>query len=122
MSALRTVSQMLLAAVFISGGSNTFMNPDGRAKKVEAAGVPMAREATMLNGAAMAVAGTALALDITPKLAALVLLGSLIPTTLVGHPFWQESDPALRANHQIHFLKNLAIMGGLLALLTAKDK
>lgn len=119
---IKALGHFLLGLVFISGGSNTFINPDGRAEKVAAAGIPQARQATILNGAVMMVGGTLLSLNILPKFAALVLLGSLIPTTFVGHPFWKEETPAGRATHQTHFLKNLAIMGALLVVLTEKNE
>jgi putative oxidoreductase len=121
-SMIRSLSHFLLALVFISGGSSVFINPDKRAERVAAAGIPQPREATMLNGAIMTIAGTMLALDLAPKLAALALLGTLIPTTVVGHPFWKETTPAERASHQTQFLKNLAIMGGLLAVLAEKNE
>ncbi len=120
MSLVKTLGHSLLSAMFISGGWNAFVNPDGRAQKVEQAGIPLARQATILNGAAMTLAGSALALDIAPKLASLVLIGTLIPTTYVGHPFWQEDAPANRAGQQVHFLKNLAMIGGLLIVLQEK--
>ena len=122
MAMVKSLGRMLLAGVFISGGANTFTNPDQRAVKVAKAGIPQAREATILNGATMVVAGTALALGIAPRLAAAVLAASLIPTTFVGHPFWQEESPANRAGQQIHFLKNLAILGGLLFVIADKDQ
>ena len=122
MAMVKSLGRMLLAGVFISGGANTFTNPDQRAVKVAKAGIPQAREATILNGATMVVAGTALAMGIAPRLAATVLAASLIPTTFVGHPFWQEESPANRAGQQIHFLKNLAILGGLLFVIADKDQ
>ena len=38
----------------------------------------------------------------------------MVPTTLAGHRFWVVGDKQERAQRQIHFLKNLTIMGGLL--------
>lgn len=119
---IKSLGRLLLGAIFISGGANTFINPDQRALKVAKAGIPQPREATILNGATMVVAGTALSLGIAPKLAATALIATLIPTTFVGHPFWQEENPANRAGQQIHFLKNMAILGGLLFVLTDKEK
>ena len=118
---IKTLGHLLLSAVFISGGSAAFLEPGERSQKVAAAGIPYAHEATMLNGAVMMIAGTMLALDIAPKLSALALIGTLIPTTFVGHPFWKETDSKIRAHHQIHFLKNLATLGGLIAVLSEKD-
>ncbi len=39
---------------------------------------------------------------------------SLVPTTLAGHRFWDESDASSRAAQRIHFLKNVSMLGGLL--------
>jgi uncharacterized membrane protein YphA (DoxX/SURF4 family) len=117
----KTLGRLFLASIFIYGGANTFISPDGRAKIVEGAGIPMARQATILNGIIMVVAGSMLALDLMPKLAAVLLAGSLIPTTFVGHPFWKEQHHGNRAGQQVHFLKNAGLFGGLLTVLAEKD-
>jgi uncharacterized membrane protein YphA (DoxX/SURF4 family) len=70
----------------------------------------------------MVIGGTALAVGIFPRLAALGLFASMIPTTLVGHSFWEEETPAGRKMHQTQFLKNLAIMGGLLQVVFDSDE
>ncbi len=114
---IRTLGRLLLSGMFIVGGYGAFSQPGGRVNKVEAAGIPNPRQATILNGAIMMIGGIALATGVAPKLAAATLAASLLPTTFVGHPYWQEQDPAMRANQRIHFLKNLAMIGGLLAVL-----
>ena len=43
-----------------------------------------------------------------------MLAASLVPTTVAGHQFWNETDPAAKANQKIHFFKNLSMLGGLL--------
>ena len=48
---------------------------------------------------------------------ALALAGSLVPTTLAGHRFWEEEDDAARAQQTFQFLKNLAMFGGLLMII-----
>ena len=50
---------------------------------------------------------------------AATLASSLVPTTLAGHPFWQETDPAVRSAQRVQFLKNASILGGL--ILAAND-
>ena len=74
----------------------------------------------VLNGAAMVIGGAMLALDIVPKLTAAALIGSLVPTTLVGHAFWNEESEAGRKAQQTQFMKNLGLIGGLLLGLAAK--
>ncbi len=66
------------------------------------------------NAAVQVVAGTLLALGWAPRLSALALAGSLIPTTLAGHAYWALEDPATRKIQRIQFHKNLAMIGGLL--------
>src|SRR3546814_20513833 len=49
-----------------------------------------------------------------PRVAALTLAGSLVPTTLAGHAFWAESDPAAKKQHRLAFFTNASVLGGLL--------
>ena len=44
----------------------------------------------------------------------LVLAATLVPTTVAGHQFWNESDPTQKANQRLHFFKNVSMLGGLL--------
>ena len=66
------------------------------------------------NAAVMVVAGALLAVGKAPRLSALALAGSLIPTTLAGHSYWKLEDPQARKAQRIQFHKNLALLGGLL--------
>ncbi|EST28378.1 hypothetical protein N566_22775 [Streptomycetaceae bacterium MP113-05] len=82
--------------------------------------VPTDPETLVKIDAAMKIgAGAALAFGKAPRVAALFLLGSLIPTTAAAHRFWEETDPARRDEQLAHFLKNCALAGGL--LLAAAD-
>jgi uncharacterized membrane protein YphA (DoxX/SURF4 family) len=72
------------------------------------------------NGGAQAAAGALLALGIMPRLSATVLAGSMVPTSLAGHAFWKIDDPVMRKTQRVQFLKNLAMIGGLLAVAGTK--
>ncbi|HEX3813149.1 MAG TPA: DoxX family protein [Mycobacteriales bacterium] len=125
MPVLRRIARPLLASMYVVGGVNTLRNSAQHAKVAEPV---VSRIADVLpervpsdvvtlvriDAAVKVGAGTLLALGKYPRLAALVLAGSLVPTTIAGHPFWQEDDPASRANQQTHFIKNLSMLGGLL--------
>ncbi len=67
-----------------------------------------------VNAAVQVVGGTLLSLNKFPRLAALALAGSIVPTTLAGHRFWEENDPTSKTSQQIHFFKNASMLGGLL--------
>jgi putative oxidoreductase len=115
---LRAAGRVALAAMFITGGADAMLNPGPRASKADELGVPLDPElAVRVNGAAMLAAGTALALGVFPRLAAGVLAGTLVPTTLAGHPYWRLDDPAARRQQRTHFFKNLGLFGGALLVL-----
>lgn len=67
-----------------------------------------------INGAVQVGAGVMLATGRFPRVAALALAGSLVPTTLAGHAWWKEEDPNRRADQRTQFIKNLSLLGGLL--------
>jgi uncharacterized membrane protein YphA (DoxX/SURF4 family) len=116
----------MLAGVFLAGGMDVLANPAPRAKLAKpvvdrvAAVVPLApsdpHAAVVLNAAVHVGAGSMLAAGILPRLAALALATSLVPTTLAAHRFWEFEDPGQRERHRIEFLKNSAIFGGLLVV------
>ena len=117
---LRTGIRLLLSGIFIIGGWGAFSKPGKRPKLVAAAGIPKPEEAVIANGALMVIAGLLLASGIAPRIAAALLIGSLIPTTIVGHPFWKDEPGPARDNNTIQVLKNLGLIGGLLMVLTEK--
>jgi putative oxidoreductase len=125
MTVVRRLARPMLASMFIVGGLDALRNP---ASKVGAAGdvgpsiaahLPYLPEDTeqlvKINGAAQVGAGVLLALGRFPRLSATVLVGSIVPTTLAGHRFWEiDDDPGRRAQQKIHFFKNVGLLGGLL--------
>jgi len=124
MTVLRTIARPLLASMFVYGGVNALRNAPAMGPKAEPVADALGKAAPQLatsptnlvrvNGAVHVVAGTALATGRFPRLSAFVLASTLAPTTAVGHPFWNEADPASRQNQTVHFLKNLSLIGGLL--------
>ncbi len=114
----------MLASMFVVGGINSLRHATAlapAAQPVSDAIAPLAPQLPVTpanvvraHGAINLVAGAALATGRLPRLSALVLAGNLAPSTVQGHRFWAESDPAARSNQQIHFFKNLSMLGGLL--------
>jgi uncharacterized membrane protein YphA (DoxX/SURF4 family) len=67
-----------------------------------------------VQGAIMIGAGSTLALGILPKTSARLLALTLIPNTIIGHPFWKSEKPEDRRSQIIQFLKNAGLFGGLI--------
>lgn len=114
----------MIASLFVVGGAAAIKNPALRATKAQPAAdlvkklapdTPLdATTLVRLNGAVHVAAGLALATGRMPRLSAAMLAATMAPTTITGHRFWEETDPAARTNQTMHFLKNMAITGGLL--------
>jgi putative oxidoreductase len=126
---VRRIARPLLAAPFVYGGISTLRKPQDRVpgaapiveKVTETADkqlpvqVPKDVEQYVKANAALQVgAGVLFALGRLPRLTALALAGSTVPTTLAGHRFWEESDPKVSFEKIAHFVKNLGLLGGLL--------
>jgi putative oxidoreductase len=114
MSPIRRVARPLLASAFLTGGLSALRQPGPRVEMVRSAGLSSPEKLVRANAAVDLAAGFALATNRVPRLSALVLAGSIIPTTVVGHAFWSEKDKAVRKQQQTQFIKNLGVLGGLL--------
>jgi putative oxidoreductase len=117
----RRVGQALLGAMFVKLGFDAARSPGDRVEKAAAFGLPNPALAVRGNGAAMVAGGVALVLNKMPRLAALGLLGSMVPTTLAAHSFW-EKEGSDRKAQEIQFYKNLGLMGGLILALPPKGR
>lgn len=130
MTATRLIARPMLASMFVMGGVDSLLHASGKVPKAEkvtdqvptlaerlAPGLPVPTDPATLvriNGGVQVLAGLALATGRAPRLSALVLAGSLVPTTYAGHPFWEEKDKSARAAQRIQFFKNVSMLGGLL--------
>jgi uncharacterized membrane protein YphA (DoxX/SURF4 family) len=127
MSALESVGRAALGWVFIQAGTGVLRNPGPPTQKaapvlslVRSAAplnLPADEVLVRINAATQVAAGSALALGVLPKISALALIGSLIPTTAGGHRFWEFENGPERNTQRNHFLKNISIIGGLLHVL-----
>jgi putative oxidoreductase len=120
---LRVVARILTGSTYVVLGADALLTPG---KRPEIAGdtlatirkvVPLPDDDTLLvraNAAVMVGGGALLALGRVPRLAALALAASLLPTTAAAHCYWTVEDPALRAQQKIHFFKNAGLLGALL--------
>jgi putative oxidoreductase len=117
------LARPMLGAIFVYGGIDAARNPGAKVAKADALmsgapamvpGISSTEQLVRVDGAAKVLGGLALGLGIFPRLAAVGLAASLVPTTLAGHRFWDETDPAQRKAQQLQFVKNVSILGGVL--------
>lgn len=123
MTILRFVARPMMASIFFAGASSALKNANAVGAKAQpvaniasqALGQEIPAETLVrVNAATQIVAAASLATGRFPRLSAAILAGSLVPTTAVGHQFWNEADPMSKRNQMLHFFKNASIIGGLL--------
>jgi uncharacterized membrane protein YphA (DoxX/SURF4 family) len=137
MTLLRAGYRTMLASYFITSGVKAVRNPAPLAELAEplaekvvpfvkkyapaevAAYVPEdPKTLVRLNGALQIAGGLALATGRGRRVGALLLAGSLVPSTLAKYPFWSQSGAEAAASRS-HFAKNVSLLGGV--LLASRD-
>jgi putative oxidoreductase len=118
------IARVMISMVFL-------LNALGVIDQTEAARELAARGATsslvpflMLVGRSVElIGGLALALGIFQRVAAVSLIAFLVAATFVGHAFWlAAAGTPVFVGQLINFLKNLAMMGGLLFVASTQSQ
>ncbi len=104
-----------LSAIFLLSGVNKITNWEQTAQYMQAQGMPLVP--LFLAGAIVLelVGGLSVLLGFHARLGAALLILFLIPATLIFHNFWALEGQAQQLQ-MIMFLKNVAILGGLLLI------
>ena len=110
---LLLVGRILLAALFLIAGSRKILAIAGTAGYFNKLGMPMSD--VMVYVAIIIEVGCSLMLIVgwRARQAAWILALFVLTATFFAHRFW-EFDAAQYANQMNHFLKNFAIIGGML--------
>lgn len=108
MKVIPLIARILLAAIFFRSGLGKLLDPAGTQQFMAGAGIPLTP--LFLAGAIVSELGGALSvlLGYKARWGAIALIIFLIPATLIFHTNFADS---MQINQ---FLKNLAIIGGLL--------
>jgi putative oxidoreductase len=109
---LAPLGRLFLAGIFLASAPGHFTSKlvDYAAQ----AGVPLPGIAVPLAGAIALVGGLSVLVGYRAKLGAWLLVLFLVPVTLMMHRFWAEHDPMMVQMQMVNFMKNMAILGGVL--------
>lgn len=103
------VGRILMAAIFIMSGVGKIADPQGTQGYMQAMGMTWATTFFYLGAIVLEVGGgLSLLLGYWTRTGAIALILFMIPTTLLFHTHFADQ------NQMIHFLKNVAMLGGLL--------
>lgn len=111
---LAPAGRILFALIFVFSSLGHFSS--ATIGYAEQSGVPMANLLVPASGVLALAGGVLIALGWHARVGALLLLAFLLPVTFAMHDFWSLTDPMERMNQQVHFMKNLSMIGGALLL------
>jgi len=117
MEALFVAGHLILGLYFLRSGITHFFKVNYLAAYAGSKGVPFAKFSVIASGVLMALGGISLVGWIRPDIGIGMLLLALLPMTTMIHNFWTVTDPMQRANEEISFGKNIALIGALMLLL-----
>lgn len=124
---VRRIARPLLSAAFIGQGVEALRDVKPAAEVVQptldaAHSLPSpvsdqipdnAVTVARINAAVQIGGGLLLATGRIPRVASALLAATVIPGNLGKHMFWEETDPALKAEKRRGFLTDLSLIGGL---------
>lgn len=111
------LGRLLYGGVFAFNGINHFQNTEQLTGYAESKGIPAADLAVPFSGGLLLFGGIAIALWRLPRLAAGAIATFLAVATPTMHDFW-NADEEEQQNEMTHFLKNVALFGAALSLLS----
>lgn len=109
------LGRIALSALFIPGGLRKLMDLGAFTASLQKQGVPFAEVLAPIGAGVEFLGGVAVLIGFQARVAALLLIVFTIIATLIAHRFW-DFQGAARQMQQTQFLKNLAVIGGFLAL------
>jgi putative oxidoreductase len=111
------IGRIIVGGYFLMAGFNHFKNADMMAGYAKMKGTPAPKLAVMGSGVLLLLGGASFLLGFHPTIGTLLLVIFLLGVTFRIHAFWLVSDPMGRMNEQVHFGKNIAMIGFLLMTL-----
>lgn len=115
---LLLLARVLIGILFVQSGLGKLTNLSGFATSLEGMGVPMPMALGAVGAVVEFLGGVAIVLGAWTWLGALALAGFTVAATLLAHRFWDVPAEQQRMQN-IQFMKNVAIIGGLLAVMAA---
>lgn len=115
------LGRLVFGGYFLYSGINHFLNHKPLTQYAAAKKIPLPDVAVAASGAAMIVGGSSILLGIKPKLGTLAIMGFLAGVSPLMHDFWSHADPNQRQTEMINFTKNMALLGGALALMGVEE-
>jgi putative oxidoreductase len=117
MDVILLIGRILFASIFVISGATVHLlkwrDGVGYARMKN---IPAPELLVPASGVMAVVGGLLVALGLWADLGALLLAAFIFPVAIGMHAFWKADDPMERMQEQVHFMKDVALGGGALAL------
>jgi uncharacterized membrane protein YphA (DoxX/SURF4 family) len=110
------IGRIMFAFLFLTSGYSHFAQRNGMAEYAKAKGVPAPMVGVLAGGVLLVAGGLSVLLGIWADLGALLLVAFLVPTAVLIHGFWKETDQQARMMETVQFSKDTALAGASLML------
>ncbi len=115
------LGRLIFGGFFLYSGIHHFQEREALSQYAASKNVPMPDVAVLGSGALLIAGGASILLGIKPKLGTLAVMTFLAGVSPTMHDFWASEDAMEQQNEMVHFMKNMAMLGGALALMGMEE-
>jgi putative oxidoreductase len=109
------VARILFCFLFLGSAVGHLTKADVMAGYTRSRGVPAAKQAVIGSGLLLLIGALMVLLGLWGDLGSLLLVVFLVPTAVLMHGFWKETDPMAKQMEMVQFNKDIALAGAALA-------
>jgi putative oxidoreductase len=117
-TALLYIGRILFGGYFIFGGISHFTKLEMMSGYAKSKGAPMPKPSVAFSGLLLLIGGASVLLNIFPSAGLISLILFLVPVTLIMHAPWKVQDPQAKMSETVNFMKNFALLGAVIILLS----
>lgn len=122
MDFLFLIGRILYSLIFIMSGMNHFMQLEVMSQYAQSKGVASSPKLAVAgSGVLILLGGLSVLLGLYPIIGLILIIVFLVPTSVIMHNFWAIDDPQQKQMELVNFLKNMAMLGAALMLLSVRD-
>lgn len=119
MDVVLLIGRILFVALFLASAMGHLTQSKAMGSYAESKGVPSPVLATQVSGVLILLGGISVLLGLWGDLGSLFLVVFLLPTALLIHGFWKETEPMAKQMEMVQFNKDVALAGAALVLFWA---
>lgn len=121
MKTVFVLGRLIFGGFFLYSGLHHFQDKKSMAQYAAAKNVPAPDVAITASGVLLLLGGASVLLGIKPKVGTLAIMGFLAGVSPMMHDFWKTEDAQHRQIEMAQFMKNVALFGAAMALMSMEE-